>query len=195
MVARIYSSANPSSGRFRNRSIYATGRGYCDCVIGGQFNGRVCGRGRGGRSEQGRGVQAQGCCVGYSGAHENGIDILDVPCYFEDSEWAVLSNYTKKRITEDPVRKNSMVNKKRRTTISVSAEKDNENWLISQIITGVQKGSQNEYGLAGRVAPFPTYIRSRNLCPAPIGRETGHSSCQSIFILACFLNPSDDLRD
>ena len=38
-------------------------------------------------------------------------------------------------------------------------------------------------------------ICSRHLCPAPIGRETGHSYCQSILILACILNPSDDLRD
>ena len=38
-------------------------------------------------------------------------------------------------------------------------------------------------------------IFSRHLCSAPIGRETGHSSCQSIFILNCILNPSDDMGD
>ena len=38
-------------------------------------------------------------------------------------------------------------------------------------------------------------ICSRYLCPAPIGRKMGHSSCQSRFIWTCFLNPSDDMRD
>ena len=91
-----------------------------------------------------------------SGPHENGIDISYVICYFEDSEWAALSNYTRKRITEDPERTKLLANKKRRTTSSVSDEKDNENWLIYQIITGVQKASQNESGLAGGVTCLPT---------------------------------------
>ena len=47
-------------------------------------------------------------------------------------------------------------NKKRRTTSSVGARKDNKNRLISQIITGVQNASQNESGLAGGVNRFPT---------------------------------------
>ena len=38
-------------------------------------------------------------------------------------------------------------------------------------------------------------IFSRHLCPAPIVRETVHSSFQSRFILACVFNVSDDLRD
>ena len=33
------------------------------------------------------------------------------------------------------------------------------------------------------------------LCPAAIGRETGHSSCPYIFISAVVLNPSDDMID
>ena len=40
LVARIYPSANPSSGRFRKRSIYATGRGDHGDGRGGRFNGR-----------------------------------------------------------------------------------------------------------------------------------------------------------
>ena len=59
-------------------------------------------------------------------------------------------------ITEDPVRTKFLENKKRRITSSVSAEKDNKNRLISQIITGVQNASQNESGLAGGVIHFPT---------------------------------------
>ena len=47
-------------------------------------------------------------------------------------------------------------NKKRCTTISVSVEKDNENRLISQIITGVQNTSQNDPRLSGGVTHLPT---------------------------------------
>ena len=57
-------------------------------------------------------------------------------CYFENSEWAALSNDTRESITEDPLRTKLLANKKRRTASSVSAQKDNENWLISQIIMG-----------------------------------------------------------
>ena len=49
IVAIIYPSSNPSSGRFRKRSINADGRGDRDSGRGGRFNGRGCGRGRGGR--------------------------------------------------------------------------------------------------------------------------------------------------
>ena len=41
------------------------------------------------------------------------------------------------------------------TTSSAGVEKDNKNWLISQIITGVQNASQNESGLEGVVTRFP----------------------------------------
>ena len=37
-------------------------------------------------------------------------------------------------------------------------------------------------------------ICSRHLCPAPIGKEMGRSSCQPRFISEGVLNPSDDLR-
>ena len=49
VVARLYSSVNPSSGRFRKSSIYAAGRGDRGGGRGGRFNGRGRGRGRGGR--------------------------------------------------------------------------------------------------------------------------------------------------
>ena len=49
VVARLYPYANPSSGRFRKRSIYAAGRGDRDGRRGGCFNDIGCGRGRGGR--------------------------------------------------------------------------------------------------------------------------------------------------
>ena len=66
---------------------------------GGSFNGishiRVCG----GRLGRGRRVQVQGGRVGGRGALENGIDISDVTCYFEDPDWASLSNDTRKIIT------------------------------------------------------------------------------------------------
>ena len=42
------------------------------------------------------------------------------------------------------------------TTSSVSSEKDKENWLISQIITGVQNSSRNEPSLEGGVTHLPT---------------------------------------
>ena len=41
--------------------------------------------------------------------------------YFEDSEWAALSNDTRRRITEDLVRIKFLANKKRRTTSSINA--------------------------------------------------------------------------
>ena len=65
---------------------------------------------------------------GGRGASKNGIYISDVTCYFEDSEWAALSNDTRKSITEEQVRTKFPVNKictppapsvmKRRTRIS-----------------------------------------------------------------------------
>ena len=54
-VARFYPSANSSSGRFRNRSIYAAGRGDRGVRRGGCFNVRGRGRGHGGRCGQIRG--------------------------------------------------------------------------------------------------------------------------------------------
>ena len=59
-------------------------------------------------------------------------------------------------ITEYSLRTYLLTNKKRRTTSSFSAEKENENRLISQIITGVKNESRNESGLAGGVTHFPT---------------------------------------
>ena len=60
-----------------------------------------------------------------------------------------------KRITEDPVCTKFQVNKKRQAARSASAGKDNNNRLISQIITRVQNASRNESGLAGGVTRFP----------------------------------------
>ena len=125
MVARIYPSANPSSCRFRKRSIYTAGRGDRGGRRGGFSNVRGRGRGSGLRGGRDRGGHVQGGCGGVSGAHENVIDISDVTRYFEDSEWAALSNNTSKSITEDPVRTKFLENKKRRTTVSISTRKDN----------------------------------------------------------------------
>ena len=55
VVARIYPYANPSSCRFRKRSIYAAGRGEHGGRRGGHFNIRGRGRGRVGRGGKGRG--------------------------------------------------------------------------------------------------------------------------------------------
>ena len=49
VVTIIYSSANPSSGRFRKVSIYDASRGDHGVRRSVSFNGRGCGRGRGGR--------------------------------------------------------------------------------------------------------------------------------------------------
>ena len=156
MVVRFYPSVNPPSGRFRKRSIYAAGRGYRGSVRCGSLNGRGHDRGHGGRVILGRGGHVRGGCGGDIGAHENRIDISYFTRYFEDSEWAALSNNTSKRITEDPVRTKFLANKKRRTTSSDSYEKDNKNQLISQIIAGVQNTIQNEYVLEVVVTRFPT---------------------------------------
>ena len=104
VVARLYPSDNPSSSRFRNRSIYAAGHGDRSGRRCGCFNGRVCGRGRGGRGGLGRGVHVQGDRGGGNVAHENGIDDSDVTRPFKDSYWAALSDDTKKRIPEETVR-------------------------------------------------------------------------------------------
>ena len=47
VIARLYPSANPSSRRFRKRSIYSAGRGDRGVRRGGRFNGRGCSRGYG----------------------------------------------------------------------------------------------------------------------------------------------------
>ena len=54
-------------------------------------------------------------------------------------------------MTKHPVRTKLLVNKNRRTTISISIEKGNKNRLIYHIITWVQNASQNESGLVGGV--------------------------------------------
>ena len=54
------------------------------------------------------------------------------------------------------MRTNFLENKKRRITSSGSAEKDNENRLISHIITGVHNASRNDPILSGIVTYFPT---------------------------------------
>ena len=82
VVVRLYPSANTSSGRFRKRSIYASGRGCRGGGRGGGFNDKGCGRGLGGRGVRGRGGHVQGGRGGGIGAHENGIYISDVTCYF-----------------------------------------------------------------------------------------------------------------
>ena len=63
--------------------------------------------------------------------------------YFEDTEWATISNDTGKIITEDPVHTKFLANKNIRTTRSVSAKKENKNQVISQIITGAQNESRH----------------------------------------------------
>ena len=131
MVSRLYPPANPSSGRSRKRSIYAAGRGDRGSGRDGHLIVRGRGRGRGGRCGLGRVGHAKEGSGGGSDAHENGIDISDDTRYFEDSEWDALSNDTRKRITEDPVHTKFLANKKRCTTSSVSAIKDNKNQLIS----------------------------------------------------------------
>ena len=156
MISILYPSINPSSGRFRNCSIYATGRGYRDSRRGGRFYGRVWGIGRGGIGVQGREVNYQGGCGGGIIAFENGIDISDSTRYSENSEWSAISNVTSKRITEDPICKKFLANKKRSATSSVSAGKDNDNFLIPQIITGVKNSSRNESGLAVGLNRLPT---------------------------------------
>ena len=96
VVARLYPYYNPSSGRFRKRSIYDADSGDRVDGRGRSFNGRGHGRRRGGRGGLGRGGHVQGGRGGDSIVHENGIDISDVTRYFGDSEWSALSNYTKK---------------------------------------------------------------------------------------------------
>ena len=63
VVSRLYPSSNPSSGRFRKHSIYATVRGEHDGGRGGRFNviyhGRVH-KGRGGRVRGGHGQVGRG---------------------------------------------------------------------------------------------------------------------------------------
>ena len=86
MVSRLYPSANPSSVRFRNISIYDAGHGDRGGRRGVRFNVRGRGRQRGGISRRVRGGHVQGGRGGGSGAHKNGIEISDVTRYFEDSE-------------------------------------------------------------------------------------------------------------
>ena len=143
MVARLYPSDNPSSGRFRKRSIYSTGRGYHDSRWGGCFNVRGPIRGRGWRGGQGRWGHVRGGRGGDSGTYENRIDISYVTCYFEDLEWSTLSNNTSKSITDYLVRTNILANKRRCTTISVSVKKEGKR-LIYHIITEVQNSIRNE---------------------------------------------------
>ena len=128
---RIFkASAYLSTFVARKRSIYNAGCGYIGGRGGGCFNGRGRDRGRVGRGGRDRVVHNQrGCGLG-SGAYEILIDISDLTCYFEDSEWDAISNDTRKRITDDPVCTKFLANKKRRTTSSVSSEKDNKNRLI-----------------------------------------------------------------
>ena len=121
-----------------NRGDHGDGRGGC-------FNVRGLGRVYGGRGGRVRGGHVIGGRGGGISAHENGIEISDITRYFEDSEWAAISNDTRKSIAEDPIRTKFLENKKRSTTRSINAEKYKYSRLISQIITGVKNASRNEY--------------------------------------------------
>ena len=55
VVTRLNPSTNPSSGCFRKRGIYATGRGDRGSERGGNFNGQGRDRGCGGRGGRGKG--------------------------------------------------------------------------------------------------------------------------------------------
>ena len=79
--------------------------------------------------------------------------------YSENEEWTALSNETRKVRIEDPVHTKLLENKKRQTTRYICAEKENDNWLISQIINGVQNARRHEYRLSGGVTCFPTNRR------------------------------------
>ena len=57
--------------------------------------------------------------------------------------------------TEDPIFIKFLENKNRRATRSVSAEKDNANRIISQIVTGFQNTSLHKYVLVEGVICFP----------------------------------------
>ena len=63
VVARLYPYANPSSGSFIKRSIYAAVRRDRGGGRGGSFNDRGCGRGHGGRGGRGRGGHVDGGSV------------------------------------------------------------------------------------------------------------------------------------
>ena len=69
VLSRLYTSANPSSGRFRKRIIYADGRGDRGSGRGRFFNGRGRGIGREVRSGKCIGGHVQGGCVGGRSAH------------------------------------------------------------------------------------------------------------------------------
>ena len=69
-------------------------------------------------------------------------------------------------ITEDLVRKKILANKKRCTNSSVSAEKDNENWLIYQINTGVHNVILNDHILTRELTHFPTNGRREKVSDA-----------------------------
>ena len=62
VFVRLYLSANPSSGRFRKRSIYYASRVDTGCGRCGRFNVRGRGRGREVRVGKGRVLHVQGCC-------------------------------------------------------------------------------------------------------------------------------------
>ena len=83
MSVILYPYTNPSSGRFRKRGIYATGRDDRIHGRGGRFNGLGCGKGCVGRGGQGRGGNGQECHELGSGAYENEIDISDFTRYLK----------------------------------------------------------------------------------------------------------------
>ena len=57
---------------------------------------------------------------------------------------------------EDLVHTKFLAKNKVHITSSFNNEKDNENWLTAQIITGVQNESQQETGLLGVVIHLPS---------------------------------------
>ena len=66
-------------------------------------------------------------------------------------------------ITEDHIHTKFLENKNIRTTSLVSGNKENENWIISHIITEVQNGNRHEYGLAREQSIYPL-IGARHTC-------------------------------
>ena len=77
-------------------------------------------------------------------------------------------------ITEVPVCTKFPVIRKRRTTISVGAVKENKNRIMSQNITGVQNSSCHQSGLAGRMIHFSINGETTQVYAANINRTSAN---------------------
>jgi hypothetical protein len=163
-VARIFPSAQPSSGRYgKNRYIKAFGRG-------GGRGGRGRFGGRGGRGRfGGRGGRGHGRGDDRPN-RENGVDISDPTRWYDDEELSALSSATRNYVLQHPDRQKAIEERKRkrddrRNNSSAKSTKRSEEEQ-GKLVTAMVNAQRNAAAVNGTIYPQNGSSRNRNTASA-----------------------------